>query len=271
MSTTTTYVFDQTWQRELERLRSLEALFDPASQQHLAARGVGPGWQCLEVGAGAGSIARWLADRVGPRGSVLATDLDPRFVDGHGRANLTVMRHDLMNEPLAPASFDLIHARAVLLFLNDRPAALARLVNALRPGGWLVIEDVDFGGAAAALIGRYAVPSRDAAICERSYAAVAAVFARAGADSTFGSQLPALLTELRLDDIGGELHAPIVSGGEAGWVPLSVEQLMPRMLASGLLTEADAARTPAFLADPNGRYLPPLMVTTWGKRRATTS
>jgi SAM-dependent methyltransferase len=266
--TTSTYVFDQTWQKELGRLRSLEALFDPSSQRHLAARGVGPGWQCLEVGAGAGSIARWLADRVGPRGSVLATDLDPRFVDGHGRGNLTVMRHDVMRDPLAPASFDLIHARAVLVHLEDRRAGLSRLISALRPGGWLVIEDVDFGGAAADLIGRYAVPSREANMCQRMYAAVAAVFARAGADSTFGSQLPALLTDLRLGEIGGELHAPIVSGGADGWVPLSFEHLLPHMLASGLLTEADAARAPAFLADPNGRYLPPLMVTTWGRRRA---
>jgi hypothetical protein len=104
-------------------------------------------------------------------------------------------------------------------------------------------------------------------MCERMYAAVAAVFARAGADSTFGSQLPALLTELHLHEIGGEVHAPIVSGGIAdGWVPLSVEHLLSRMLASGLLSEADARRIPEFFGDTNGRYLPPLMVTTWGRR-----
>ncbi len=138
------YVFDQTWQKELTRLRSLEALYDGASQRHMSARGVGPGWRCLEVGCGAGSLALWLADRVGPRGSVLATDLDPRFLDEHGRGNLTVIRHDLTRDELEPATFDLIHARAVLTHLREPDAALARLMAALRPGGWLVIEDVDF-------------------------------------------------------------------------------------------------------------------------------
>lgn len=78
---------------------------------------------------------------------MLATDLDPRFLDGHGRGNLAVIRHDVTRDTLEPASFDLIHARAVLIHIRERQAALARLVAALRPGGWLLIEDVDFGGA----------------------------------------------------------------------------------------------------------------------------
>ena len=60
------YVFDQTWKREHARLRALEDAFDGASIRHLAERGVGAGWRCLEVGCGAGSVARWLAERVGP-------------------------------------------------------------------------------------------------------------------------------------------------------------------------------------------------------------
>jgi hypothetical protein len=50
------YVFDQTWKREHARLRALEDLFDSASIRHLAERGVGAGWRCLEVGCGAGGV-----------------------------------------------------------------------------------------------------------------------------------------------------------------------------------------------------------------------
>ena len=64
------------------------------------ARGVGPGWRCLEVGAGAGSIAGWLADRVGPSGQVIATDLDTRFLEQQARPNLEVRRHDVVRDPL---------------------------------------------------------------------------------------------------------------------------------------------------------------------------
>jgi|SRR5579859_6624689 len=260
------YVFDQAWQKELERLRSLETLFDPGSQRHLASRGLGPGWHCLEVGCGAGSLALWLADRVGPSGSVLATDLDPRFLDGHGRGNLMVIRHDLTTDALTPATFDLIHARAVLVHLRDPQAVLARLVSALRPGGWLLIEDVDFGGAAATMIGRYTVPTDEAATFERAYHAIAAVFAGAGADATFGAQLPALLTGAGLKDVGGEVHTPIVSGLSGEWVRLSYEHLRQPMLTTGLLTESDTERDSVFMSDPNSRYLPPFMVSAWGRR-----
>src|SRR5918911_3842606 len=139
-----TYVFDQAWQREATRLGSLQALLAPATQRHLAARGVGPGWRCLEVGAGAGSIACWLADRVGPGGHVVATDLDTRFLERHARPNLDVRRHDVVHDPLETDAYDLVHARALLEHLPERDQVLPRLIAALRPGGWLVVEDIDF-------------------------------------------------------------------------------------------------------------------------------
>jgi hypothetical protein len=47
-------MFDSASEHERERLRSLEALFDPASRRHLATLGVDQGWRRLEVGCGAG-------------------------------------------------------------------------------------------------------------------------------------------------------------------------------------------------------------------------
>src|SRR3954447_25791329 len=60
-----TYFFDQAWQKERGRLTALESLYDGVSRRLLDERGVRAGWRCLEVGGGAGGIARWLADRVG--------------------------------------------------------------------------------------------------------------------------------------------------------------------------------------------------------------
>lgn len=64
---------------ELARLKLLEEVSDPQTIRCLEAVGVGAGWRCLEVGAGAGSVTRWLAARVGASGNVVAADLDPRF------------------------------------------------------------------------------------------------------------------------------------------------------------------------------------------------
>ena len=59
------------------------------------------GWRCLEVGGGSGSIANWLADRVGDTGSVVVTDIDPRFLNRSPRRNVEVRRHDISTDPLA--------------------------------------------------------------------------------------------------------------------------------------------------------------------------
>jgi hypothetical protein len=76
------YAFGNAVPAQLERLRTLEALFDPGTFANLEALGPATGWRCLEIGAGGGSVARRLCARAGPTGSVLATDLDPRFLEG---------------------------------------------------------------------------------------------------------------------------------------------------------------------------------------------
>src|SRR5215213_3502381 len=70
------YVFDPGWDRETDRLLTNEAVWDPGTLERFERLGVAPGWSCLEVGAGAGGAARWLADRVGPTGRVVAADLE---------------------------------------------------------------------------------------------------------------------------------------------------------------------------------------------------
>lgn len=266
MGAMSTYVFDQTWQREHDRLAALESLFDPASRRHLASVGVGEGWRCLEVGAGAGGIAVWLADRVGPAGQVLATDLDTRFLHDHGRPNLDVLAHNIVSDPLDGA-FDLIHARAVLTHLPERDSVLARLVAALRPGGWLLIEDIDFGPAAGRALAQYVTASPHAvAAMERIYLAIAAVFQGAGADPAIGTRLPAALAGAGLAGVEAEIHAPVPRGGTETWTRGSIEQLAGKMVATGLCSAADIELFLALTLDPAVYYAPPLMVSAWGRR-----
>ena len=90
------YVFDNAAERQArERFAALPRIYDPGTIRHLQALGVTAGWRCLEVGAGGGSIALWLAERVGPSGYVLATDLDTRFLEPLARPTLEVRRHDI--------------------------------------------------------------------------------------------------------------------------------------------------------------------------------
>ena len=140
------YAYDNALPHQLQRLRTLEELFDAGSIRVLEALDVQPSWRCLEVGAGGGSIARWLAERTS---SVLATDLDVTHTRAVAGPNLEVREHDLLRDALPDAAFDLIHLRLVLAWLPDRPTALARLRAALLPGGWLIAEELDFNAAIA--------------------------------------------------------------------------------------------------------------------------
>src|SRR4051812_435408 len=63
---------------ELPRLSALAAMHDADTFRCLSALGVSPGWRCLDVGAGPGHVARWLATAVGPSGAVTAMDRDTR-------------------------------------------------------------------------------------------------------------------------------------------------------------------------------------------------
>jgi ubiquinone/menaquinone biosynthesis C-methylase UbiE len=81
--------FDHTWKNEREQLARV---LDPFTIQRLEALGVGEGWRCLEVGAGGGSIAKRLCGKVGPRGRVVATDLQTKFLEALPKPNLEVRR-----------------------------------------------------------------------------------------------------------------------------------------------------------------------------------
>jgi len=117
----------------------LAELLDPITKARLAPFAQ-PGAKCLEVGAGGGSIARWLAARVGERGHVIALDLKPNHIPKG--PTITVKAHDLNGDERLPnGPFDLVHARLILSHLPKRREILAKLVDRLAPNGVLVVGD----------------------------------------------------------------------------------------------------------------------------------
>lgn len=136
-------------------MQAIEQVFDPASQRRIQFTGITKPWRCLEVGAGAGSITRWLAETVGESGKVVAVDLDTRFVANSNQPNVEVLEADIRKLPLEDNAFDLVHARCVLIHVADFQVALTRMLQVLKPGGWIVLEEPDFS-AARAVVGETA-------------------------------------------------------------------------------------------------------------------
>jgi SAM-dependent methyltransferase len=254
-----TYVFGEEWHRERERLAGIEGGTDAVTQEILARTGVGAGWRCGEVGAGGGSVAAWLSDRVGPTGEVYATDLDTRFLTGLAGGNVQVLAHDFTTDEPPATGLDLVHARLVVEHVAGRGEALKRLMTWLRPGGWLVVEDIDWTTRFPVSRG----PEFDAAIT----AALDVAHRSAGYDRAFGRCLPTLFTELGLADVDAQTHARLVRGGGQGIgvLKLTLERIAPATVAAGLLTDTQIAAALALCTDPTFATMLPTMVSVWGR------
>nr|WP_255671538.1 class I SAM-dependent methyltransferase [Glycomyces amatae] len=242
----------------------MERRYDAHTRECLDRIGLAPGARCLEVGAGSGSVAAWMAERVGPGGSVLATDLKPAPADG-APANLTVARHDIVRDPPPEGGFDLAHARLVLMHLPDRLTALANMVAALRPGGALLIEDF-----ALAFTPVLRSPGPEAtALFEEVHEAFVRVMAGAGADLRWAERSFAAARELGLADLRSAVFTETWEGGGEGIAlhRVNIGQLRPRLLERGVAPER-LERFERLLQDPAFAVTSYSLVSVWGRRPA---
>jgi SAM-dependent methyltransferase len=275
----TPYFFgDNSAEHEAGRLAGIQAAFDAGTFRHLADLGVGEGWRCLEVGAGAGSVAKWLCERVGEKGSVVATDINTALLDDLDLPNLEVRRHDLQTEDLPKGEFDLVHARLVLIHLPAREEVLRRMAEALAPGGWLLVEDLSFHGASTST-------RRGTVALQGLLRSLKAMLKAHGADPTFARRLPLLLNRLGLADVGAEGRVVVLIGGtdSVNWALPTVDRIQERLAGDGgSRSKAQAAfeRVPALrravdaqvtrlrrlLDDPEFAFFVPALVAAWGRR-----
>ncbi|MEP7121033.1 MAG: methyltransferase [Byssovorax sp.] len=231
-----TYLLDQSWKQESERLQQLEQWTDPVTISHLAQIGVGPGWKCLEVGAGGGSIARHLATTVGATGRVLAIDLNTALFDADASAVLEVRRLDFMTEEL-PTGFDFVHARLVVGHQADRVDALRRLSLALRPGGVLLVEENDIVWSELRVWPVHNDPVM-AELVGRVWKALIQIMKQGGYDGHCGRSLPAEMLAAGLTEVQGEARSRInYSGG--GISGLTSARFRDPLVAAGAVTSEE--------------------------------
>jgi SAM-dependent methyltransferase len=255
------YTLDNAWTQARERLGLLEAVADPNSIRHLEALGIAEGWQCADVAAGGGSIAEWLCRRVGATGHVLATDIDTRFLDVLKYPNLEIRRHDIVRQPLPAASFDLVHARALLVHLTDRAAALRHMVEALKPGGWLLLEETDY-------VSMVLDPRSPTEGLAKGQAALRHFLTAAGFDEGYGRRLFGDVRGEGLVDLGAEGHVALSTLGTPRhqFELLSFAQFRDRLIQADLLTEAEADAYVAALSHEDFISMGPILMAVWGRR-----
>lgn len=258
------YLLDNRRLEAGERFAALAELFDPWTFRHLDDLGLGEGWRCWEVGAGGDSVPRGLARRVGAGGRVLATDIDVSWAEHAAGGVLEVRRHDVLRDPPPAETFDLVHARLVLVHLADRAAAMRVMIESLRPGGWLVIEDGDPG------LQPLACPDERGpgeALANRLRARIRTLMAERGADLAYGRTLPRLLRESDLTDVGAEAIFPVASRACAVLEAATVQHVRDQLLAAELATPEEIETHLANLARGDLDLMLAPMITAWGRTR----
>ncbi|MEU7631230.1 methyltransferase domain-containing protein [Nocardia sp. NPDC049220] len=239
---------------EWERVSSLAEAFDAGTRAVLGDLCQG---RCLDVGAGPGTITRWLADN--PRTTeVVAVDRDTHFLDN---LDVQVVRTDLTADRWQPDEpFDLIHCRFVLMFLPQRRDVLKRLASWLRPGGVLVVADPR----------RMYLPVTGHQPFRVAYRALwEGLVSTLSADPGWGDHYPYQLHECGLVDVGVRVDVPplVGAGPQARFWAGTFDQMSAHLIGSGLVDRQILDAADAQLRDPDFTDVGMGMSIAWGKRR----
>lgn len=257
---------------EYRRLRMQARVWEGATGRLLDQLGLGPGASCLDAGCGPGETMRTMARRVGPTGRVLGVDADAALgemalamLHGDGHRNCSFRAQDLAaGEPLPGAPFSLVYSRLLLFHLPQRVAVLARLWDAVAPGGHLVVQDYDIRSAGV-------LPPLGSV--SELLRVITAAFTAAGCDVHAGSHLAQLFAQAGAGSPDGTDVASRIEPLATGRAMLQSTFLsvLPAALASGITTRTDADAALAAIGRDATRHadrpvLWPLLIGAWKRK-----
>lgn len=259
-------------QNELERLLGQAEDLKPESSWLLDHLAIAPGAKVADIGCGPIGVLDLLSTRVGPAGTVVGIEREPRFaamagteIARRGLANVSIVEGDALSTALEPGTFDLVHERLVLINMPpaNQQALLASMVRLARPGGLIAVESWDRAS--------YVVHPESTSWDILNAAYREAVRATNG-DGTTGRALPWLLRSAGLTDVRHKVHVRSVEVGERRRTHRLgiLEVAKPRILATGRLSEAEfnhhTAALAEHLANPDTLLIDQLFVQAWGRR-----
>ena len=253
------YILDNAATAEYQRLDLMSKILDPWTRGYLRALGPGPGWRCLELGSGNGSVAEWLCAEVGPAGSVTAVDVNPVLVELVPAQNLTVRRMDIRTEELEENSYDLVTCRAVLHQIAEHaPAVLAKLAAAVKPGGWLFVQEPDF----------HLAPTTEPEAWAATWRELIAWGHANGVDWLIGRSLPGMVSRLRLGRPEAKTDVQNIRGRDRGalYFQLFFAEVRDRVLESGRLDASTFDGAAALLDDPDHWTQCWMMTAVWMRK-----
>jgi len=254
------YILDNAAAVEYQRLDLMSKILDPWTRAYMQALGVGAGWHCLELGSGNGSIAEWLCETVGPAGSVTAIDINPTLLQLIPAQNLTVQAMDLRTGSLPASAYDLVSCRALLHQIAEHaPAVLEQMAAALKPGGWLLVQEPDFNLA----------PTTEPAAWARTWQGLVAWGRTQGIEWLIGRRLPALVSTLGLGQPQAKTDVQNIRGTDRGarYFQLFFAEVRERVLDAEALDAATLDAATTLLDDPTYWTQCWMMTAVWARKQ----
>jgi len=247
----------------MDRFTAFTTLFDPATFRHLDGLGLAPGWRCWEVGAGGTSVVTFLAERVGPAGHVLASDIDVSWAGEAAAPNVEVVQHDVAADPPPDGPFDLVHARLVLVHVPGRDAALATMAASLRPGGVLLVEDADPALQPLSCPDEIG-PAQE--LANRIRRGFRSLMAERGVDLAYGRTLPRRVRAAGLVQVGADAAFPVSDPACNDLEAATIGLIRDQLLDHGIATEDEIAEHLENVAAGLLDLAQPPMISCWGRR-----
>jgi SAM-dependent methyltransferase len=204
-----------------------------------------------------------LSDRVGPDGRVLATDINLSWAGGVAAPNVAILEHDVAADPPPEGSFDLVHARLVLVHVPERDTALVNMVSALRPGGILLVEDADPALQPLSCLEELG-PAE--VLANRLRRGFRSLLAERGVDLAYGRSLPRRLRGAGLVQVAADAAFPLSNPASNHLETATINLIRDQLLDHGIATEDEITRHLANVASGLLDLAQPPMISCWGRR-----
>ncbi|MBK7644073.1 MAG: methyltransferase domain-containing protein [Planctomycetes bacterium] len=257
---------------ELERLGFQHQVWSPVTNAFFERLGVKPGMRVLDLGCGPGFVSLELAERVGPKGSVVALDEARHWTEWlrekakeRGFSNVTTVCARIQDADLPAASFDVVFSRWVFSFLSDPSAVATMLARCLKPGGALAIQDYNHEGVSI-------FPESEG--FRAAVRATRALYKLHGGDQFVMGRISSIFATAGLEL--AELHPNVLAGGPESGAFRWADSFFPRFSAvyveKGLMSAAERGQ---FLREweerkqnPHALFYSPMVVDAVGRKRA---
>lgn len=258
---------------ESARLQRQADELAPDSQALLDRVGLRPGDRAIDLGCGPRGIIELLSARVSPGGRVVGLDADPahvamasQLVAERALRDVEIVSADARHTGLPSGSFDLVHARTLLVNVPEPAAVLAEMVRLARPGGWVAGLE----------------PHTEAAICypphpafDRLCEIFTVAFSRNGADPHIGRRMAELYRQAGLEDVTVEARAGVYPAGHSRRTIRAdlARSIRPQIIDMGLADERELDQLDAavrkHLDNPDTVVIPHLYFLAWGRKPAS--